>query len=126
MLPYHIMLPSDIWKELFPGRCNADLKGIIENGVTLQAYNKSEIPQLGTFYSGIYLCPVYSNVHLCVHHCFPCTSMCTIYSHIHTSTCGRGAASNWVPTPFCAAVAAAKHFSPIVAPMLLPHRMNEP
>ena len=94
MLPYHIMLPSDIWKELFPGRCIADLKGTIEKGVTLQVYNKSEIPQLGTFYSGIYLCPVYSYVHLCSHHLFPCASMCapfipmciyvcTIYSHVH-------------------------------------------
>ena len=40
----------------------------------------------------------------------------------------QGAASKWVPTPFCAAVAAAKHFSPIAAPMPqpLPHRVNEP
>ena len=40
----------------------------------------------------------------------------------------QGAASKWVPTPFSAAVAAAKHFSPIAAPMPqpLPHRVNEP
>ena len=38
----------------------------------------------------------------------------------------QGAASKWVQTPFCAAVAAAKHFSPIVAPVPqpLPQRVN--
>ena len=38
----------------------------------------------------------------------------------------QGATSKWVPTPFCAAVAVAKHFSPIAALMPLPHRVNEP
>ena len=42
MLLYHIMLPYDIQKELFPGKSNADLKRTIEKAVTLQAY-KSEI-----------------------------------------------------------------------------------
>ena len=44
------------------------------------------------------------------------------------SGCGSSAASKYVPTPFYAAVAVAKHFSPIAAPLphLLPHRVNKP
>ena len=36
----------------------------------------------------------------------------------------QGVTSEWVPTPFYVAAAAAKHFSPIAAP--LPHRVNGP
>ena len=42
------MLPYDIWQEFFPGRSKSDLAYTIDKGVTLQAYNKSEIRQLGT------------------------------------------------------------------------------
>ena len=42
------MLPFDIWQEFFPGLSKSDLAHTIDRGVTLQAYNKSEICQLGT------------------------------------------------------------------------------
>ena len=42
------MLPYDVWQRFFPGRSNADLARTIDKSVSLQAYNKSEICQLGT------------------------------------------------------------------------------
>ena len=42
------MLPYDVWQRFFPGRSNADLARTIDQNVSLQAYNKSEIHQLGT------------------------------------------------------------------------------
>ena len=60
---------------------------------------------------------------------------CNKWSHSHCVVAAaaaamvpQGATSEWVPTPFCAAAAAAKHFSPIAAPLPqpLPHRVNEP
>ena len=42
------MLPYDTWKEFFPGQSGTALAKTIDRGVTLQAYNKSEIRQLGT------------------------------------------------------------------------------
>ena len=42
------MLPYDTWKEFFPGQSGTALAKTIDRGVTLQAYNKSEIHQLGT------------------------------------------------------------------------------
>ena len=42
------MLPYDTWKEFFPGQSSTALAKTIDRGVTLQAYNKSEIRQLGT------------------------------------------------------------------------------
>ena len=42
------MLPFDIWQEFFPGQSKFDLAHTIDKGVTLQAYNKSGICQLGT------------------------------------------------------------------------------
>ena len=42
------MLPYDTWKEFFPGQSSTALAKTIDRGVTLQAYNKSEICQLGT------------------------------------------------------------------------------
>ena len=42
------MLPYDVWQRFFPGRSNANLDHTIDKSVSLQAYNKSEICQLGT------------------------------------------------------------------------------
>ena len=42
------MLPYDTWKEFFPGQSSTALAKTIDRGMTLQAYNKSEIRQLGT------------------------------------------------------------------------------
>ena len=42
------MLPYDVWQRFFPGRSNANLACTIDKSVSLQAYNKSEIRQLGT------------------------------------------------------------------------------
>ena len=42
------MLPYDTWKEFFPGQSSTALAKTIDKGMTLQAYNKSEIRQLGT------------------------------------------------------------------------------
>ena len=42
------MLSYDTWKEFFPGQSGTALARTIDRGVTLQAYNKSEIHQLGT------------------------------------------------------------------------------
>ena len=42
------MLPYDTWKEFFLGQSSASLAKIIDRGVTLQAYSKCEIRQLGT------------------------------------------------------------------------------
>ena len=42
------MLPYDTWREFFPGQSSTALAKTIDRGVTLQAYNKSEIRQLGT------------------------------------------------------------------------------
>ena len=42
------MLPYDTWKEFFPDQSNAELTKTIDKAVTLQAYNKSVIRQLGT------------------------------------------------------------------------------
>ena len=87
-------LPCDIWKELFPGKSNPDLKRTIEKALTLQVYNKSIIPQLGTCTQRWISRTIHSHVHLYVHHLFLCASMCgpfipmciyvcTIYSHAH-------------------------------------------
>ena len=37
------MLPYDVWKQLFPGRSNADLLCTVDKSVTLQVYNKNEM-----------------------------------------------------------------------------------
>ena len=42
------MLPYDIWRDFYPGKSKSDLARTIDKSVTLQAYNKSEICQLGT------------------------------------------------------------------------------
>ena len=42
------MLPYDTWREFFPGQSGTALAKTIDRGITLQAYNKSEIRQLGT------------------------------------------------------------------------------
>ena len=42
------MLPYDTWKEFFPGQSGTALAKTIDRGVTLQAYNKNKICQLGT------------------------------------------------------------------------------
>ena len=42
------MLPFDVWQEFFLGQSRLDLECTIDKGVTLQAYNKSEICQLST------------------------------------------------------------------------------
>ena len=42
------MLPYDTWKEFFPGQSGTPLVKTIDRGMTLQAYNKSEIRQLAT------------------------------------------------------------------------------
>ena len=42
------MLPFDIWQDFFPRQSQFHLGHTIDKSVTLQAYNKNEIHQLGT------------------------------------------------------------------------------
>ena len=37
------MLPYDVWKQLFPGRSNADLLCTVDKGVILEVYIKALI-----------------------------------------------------------------------------------